>query len=684
MNIRPFLRQSPPTPALLLCAGLALAGCNDSGSRADPQGGAPVVPGTPAPTGPENPPPSASAGECTVAGYACAWKDVPLTVIDRSKLLGEQANADLRGGKTVAEVVDWLEQQEPEAVIEHDEGAIRFRLPQGRPVWVVNTGLQPAPLPVTASFAPRALAMKAAAKSAGGVVGPGFASKSALVLAPFRFEDVGTGAPEIAQLLGDTHGYAGAVTYLANDEPDARHAGVAHFDRFAEFDVVYVATYGGTLCASACKGYVAMQRAYDTPTDLINATNPGVELMIFNGDPLLVATDEFFRDAYPHGLDDRFFYFDGNLTANADIVKSLQGANSVFAGWSNVTFGDLSDDVAARMFEDLQTGLSVQEVHARLDQSLGQSVQSTLVTNGRDIRIRDLVIPVDAITGRLIADHQPIEIDGFVGDGQYDNLKMDMSIDGIHPAQEPAGYVVSVRERGTTLKTWDLSEAEKVTDTRYRLEVDVPLGFDAQKDQSLELSFALSLPEGGESVTNLRPVVNDPNQIAQYYTMVTKAMKQSESGYTRMVTTLLWELDPNNSPVAPTVKYVSRGGTMIYESELDIAGCRWVTPPTTVPIPAGESNTNFYIRKGSPPQIEGHAITKGIKVTQTGQCKNGPTDPMTVTLGGIYLHLVDPVPLQRLEGDPPGGFSGVSNDGAQYPFVYEYSFTPGDGSGQAP
>ncbi len=502
--------------------------------------------------------------DCVFEGYPCAWKEVARPLIERSAELGAAVEARLSNGQTTAQAVAWLRQQEPQVVLQHDDIVIRFRIPGARPVWVMTPdgGFDTSEQAPEAQLAPRSMALKAPAepkKQTRSVVATGSESKSALILSPFRFENLSVVGERVKAELLQTRGYAGRVTYKENAVESARNVGVSDFDRFNDHDVIVVDTHGARLCKNLetgepinpCKGLLTAQLVTDKVVDSVEAGNVGVELFYYQGLPRLGLSADFFREMYPQGVTNKLLYISACHSADVDIALALHGTNSVYVGWERRVGVYHANDVARAVFEELAFGWSVSEV---LEVILGKSHtkdylrNSELLTNGRDIRVRELPDAIDGYSQKPLTNGGPIEVTGTPGDGQADSLLLEVLVDGVD-GELLRRYLLQISVDGVARQSLDLTSAEQVDDHgRWRVMVEVPLGKDVQPGQTLTLRFDVSLPERGLSTWTVQPVVRDLSALPSGWFMEVTAESAGLFSQSLKTSHVEWRLKPNQDP----------------------------------------------------------------------------------------------------------------------------------------
>lgn len=656
--------------AAALAALLALSACGGG----DPPGGAGA--GTPAPGQPA----PASALECERLAYPCDWAQVGAAVRAESNRLGGALAARLDAGGDTDAAAAWLKTQAELAEIQHDERAIRFRLPGGRGVWVLaDEGRPLAPPGVAATAAARRSALAAAAprKQAQGVIRAGATQRKALVLSPFRWQHETFAVDHVVSRLQAIDGYD--VTLRQNSSEDERTVWIDDYAGFADYDVVHLSTHGAQLCRDRATGQridpcrigIDVGVTVQPADDIAAAGRPGVELFVTRkGARHLAVTPDFFRAAYPQGLNQKLVFIDACLGGDPTLMASMGGSTGVTLGFSNVVYAEFAQGVGDALYERLGRGLSVQEAMARLGESLAQEDGTRLVSNRRDIRLRDLLRVRDLTGGEMLADGGAVAALSRPGDGQPDRLRLALHVDALTP-QRLDGVALRVSRDGQTLAQLALAGSAVVDgEDRLRFEFELPLGTDTQPGETLALRFALSLPEGGHTVLDVAPKVQDPSALPREWQMTSTTVAHGIGSTTTKIANLVWELEPDDDPTRRYRYYRVKSGTLTVGFVGDLNNCRtqW---ETTLTIPTGASNHSLKFDTVAG-LFDGFANAAGQTVQATGVCADGSTLPVTTRAGGVYL-MADDVPIA---GGGTAAFSGAYNSGAQLPTVIEYSFTP--------
>ena len=135
------------------------------------------------------------------------------------------------------------------------------------------------------------------------VVGNSVEQKRALVLSPFKyfFKGFDDGAP-VAQLLENTRGYGGNVTYLENATKTAATVGIEQFAGWENYDVIHVTGHGAQVCdVNRCVATILTGDIYSNADDLLQLTELGLNTAHVRGteDKFLALSPDYFKKQYP-------------------------------------------------------------------------------------------------------------------------------------------------------------------------------------------------------------------------------------------------------------------------------------------------------------------------------------------------------------------------------------------------
>jgi hypothetical protein len=516
-----------------------------------------------------------------------------------------------------------------------------------------------------------------AAGESPGVIRAGARKRKALVLSPFRWQHETFAVDHVVSRLQAIEGYE--VTLLENRSEDERTVWVDEYTRFADYDVVHLSTHGAELCRDRatgrridpCRIGIDIGVTVQPADDIAAAGRPGVELFVTRkGRRHLAATPDFFRAAYPEGLDERLVFIDACLGGDPALMASMGGSTGVTLGFSNVVYAEFAQGVGDALYELLGRGLSVQEAMARMGTSLAQEDGTRLVSNGRDLRIRDLLSASDLASGQALADGTGVTALSRPGDGEPDRLRLALHVDGLAP-ERLDGVALRVSRDGNLLAELPLAgRAFADGEDRLRAEIELALGTDTGPGETLALRLELTLPEGGRTVMEVAPTVKDPSDLPREWLMTSTTVVQGIGSTTTKVAQVVWELEPGDDPSRRYRYYRVKSGTLGVSFTGDLNNCRTIWE-TAFAIPAGASNHSLKFDTVAG-LFDGFANTPGQKVQATAVCSDGSTLPVTTTAGGVYLY-ADDVPIA---GGGTSAFSGGYNDGAKLPTVIQYSFTP--------
>ncbi len=285
-------------------------------------------------SGPDEPKEVAESAEleCVTYSYPCTWIEVDPAVLERTQTVADEAFTRLERGEGTDRTAVWLESLSDIGHVLSDSLMIRFRVREGRPVWVgtpraAELGMRGAGAPH-----PPVLQQGSARADPVGPQAPGVRpEKSVLFLDPYRWEfytdvlhglvpvndDASFSLPRIFRGARDYNCTPGkpcacpggtCFHYVGNDWSGRcdltlpscgidQNVTLEHFKSWAQYDVIHVASHGSALCDKNgfCGGGIAsgrlvrgdfkawseaLQRAGQRPPGADWLTEPGIELVL--------------------------------------------------------------------------------------------------------------------------------------------------------------------------------------------------------------------------------------------------------------------------------------------------------------------------------------------------------------------------------------------------------------------
>jgi hypothetical protein len=600
--------------------------------------------------------------DCEIGGYPCAWTEVPPEVMRRSAELADQAGAVLDGGASTADAAAVLKQGSP-VELQYDQRVIRFRLAGGRPMWLGRPddgGAASAPIAMptsdvvaaAAALPPRSVVAPGHPRS---VVAPGEDPKSAYLLEPFAWQPLFAGkTASLVEILSQTRGYEGSVTYLANASKESATVAVAQFARFAGHNVVYVATHGSTICEdletgqeTPCRSIIAAHAVSSPLTAMAESGEKGVEFLRYEDKTYwLVLSADFFRHHYPGGLKDALVVFDGCKTAGSDLSEALEGWNTNYAGWNAGVTAQGSAQVMGSLFARLAQGRAIHEVYESMAadgetrDKWGLS-NAELLIGEENIRIRELPRVIDAFTGDTLTDSSKIEIDGYTDDDKPDSLLFVTEVEGV-PAGQAEQYRVHFLIDGAEFANESLVDfAARTGDYRWTGSEEFALGYDVSKGQRIEIKVYVDLPEGGMSEFAATPTVVEkkwsPGRIWQG-----TFSKVIDLGFAKTFLDVqaTFERDPDEPADTRYPTYLLKSGTMTWQlADGGDDDCIWMAPSMTTQLGPSDTDQFTFDMAAQPIQYRGIADTPGPRVELTVSCAEGSDPPATtIEAGGVWFN----------------------------------------------
>lgn len=461
--------------------------------------------------------------DCLRGGYPCTLGEVPEAVMAASLNALEDgyealATGDIAGARAV------LEERADLAEIHSDDYAIRFRLEGGAPVWLLDVrGLTPDDAAGAAEG--QEFSEWTTAKSVVGEDSNGDGKvdnrdvKRALVMAPYRWQfQPWDESPLLAEILGELEAYEGNVRYVENETSVAQNVTLDDWMSWGDYDAVLVSTHGMRVRTS--DGYLVVISSgvefdlsqYDTnrggvvPLGKVDESQGMSNLVVEYG----LAAD-FFRVAYPDGLDDALVSFSACETGGggaSELADALSGEDFVMMGWTETVPSDVAFTALGGFVGSLRLGIRAEEALDQIrEQGLDRGVNSAgdlavftrFAPDGGDQRLIEVPSILDR-TGRPMTDGENLtaSLDGIPGDGAPDRLVLEVRLDGVEEGTED-DYSVRYRlDEQDARGSYSLADATRLDESAVSVKHDVDLGRDAPTEPA-ELEAIADLPEGSES-----------------------------------------------------------------------------------------------------------------------------------------------------------------------------------------
>jgi hypothetical protein len=676
---------------------LTLAACGSDGSG--PHASATSTPAGESPNGGSTTDSSSESTllECVRDNYPCSFNEVALPIIERSLALSDEVAQRLSDGVAIDQVAAFLSSQSDIADVTVDGPVLGFRLTGGRPMIVDMTGdqdLLPVPAPANAvtptqkaAIAQKLRTVRTAMSTK--ITGNNKAQRRALVLSPFRYEDdFGSAGESIAAALDGVRGYTGNVTYLATTSESDPQVTVDTLTHLQDYDVIHIDTHGGTLCKKDGGGVNAekakcsdgltdflVQRFHGTAQDLQSITHPGVIHYRGASHQSIAVVADFFRHYYPQGLNDKLVILAACNTFRTDMASAIAGNTGVFVAWDGYTDYTLVKNTGLSLVDSLGLGLTVGEAFARIPpfspgtpDAVG-TLHYTPRQVGGDLRIRDLITVRDNLTGELVSDVSGIEVMELPEDDRNDTLNLEFTVDGITPEQL-ANFRLNLVVDNLPIGELQLQQgAVQVGDFSYRVSTPVPLPFDVQELQALNLDFWIPLPDMGQDHFTASPRVNDGEEpeVGRVWMLGSRLTESHHDSSTTITANVEFQIDPNDNPAsAYHTFYVSSGNVRIQRDYEDAQNCAFHLDHT-VNLPADASNNYLSFEVTSTHMmVSGFGRIPNEYVQVIGSCGSA----MTVNVGGVYFLGEQTI----VTGDSA---QGTYNDGGNNPTVIDWTLHKG-------
>jgi hypothetical protein len=650
-----FLRNG----GLVLLLISTLIGCRGDGEKvANTGNSAPSIPmpappaSAPATPMPDEPAPIPVALECGADGFPCSLNEVSPDVLNRGEALADSVIAMLDAGSPIDEALNYLRAQTDVADAAGNEVVLRFRLTGGRDVFIFQPeALAPvvpvddvAPTPVSVART-RDMTIQRV------VVGDSVEQKRALVLSPFKyfFQGFDDGAP-LAQLLENTRGYSGNVTYLENATKTAATVGIEQFSGWENYDVIHVTGHGAQVCdVNRCVATILTGDIYSSADDLLRLTELGLNTAHVRGSErkFLALSPDYFRKQYPAGLNSKLIFFNACQTVSTTssaLSDALLGPNSVFLGWTDIVESHAAKGATLALFQKLSAdGVTAQSAFDSLgDLAInrhtfeGRDIEAALLLGrdaSSDLRIREVVKLERTIGGGELLANATVDAVGEAQDGVVDLVPYQILVEGIPESQQDAA-IVQFTVDGHSSTPQAVTIGERVGDTGWRLTGQIPY-IDVAPEQTVEMLATVQLPEGGTSEHRVSVLLKADDQdepgepegetwIGESVSHLGHDVPFSKL-HEKVVATVTFKQDP--STIGARYKYLnSVGGTLTWSRSGSVPTafdglCAYSAGPLEIAIPDGDGGI-IIDTATTPHTYSMSGLTRGPLVRVAENCGN--------------------------------------------------------------
>ncbi len=557
---------------------------------------------------------------CETAEIPCAWSEVPIEIITATLDRSDEALMRLEDGASVADVAAWLAGQDDVAEVQSDDASLRFRLEGGRGAWIAGPDAPTGPVPggETAQLQGDA---EAFASAPGAVaiephhVTGDAPEKRALVLSPFLFQ-FGTGddGPVVRDILETARGYEDGVEFdFAETETDA--IPLERLRSWTEYEVVHVSTHGQRICDDGvCLGGIdvglldafvpAGATSAEETIKSLEAVGLEIRTAKTTGDRYVRAAADFFRKAYPTGLDDTIVFLNACQTQDAmdvdvDIVDALRrGGRTVVLGWSDVVY--VSDATAAA--QAFYTNLAERGYTARVAWEKLGSLRTGAPSpqgdgtapvlgiegpvDGTDLRIREVVTVLHPTTGEALTSTDRVGAVGVAGDGQADAAPFRVLVEGVL-AEDAGDVTVHATVDGVAAPPISLSDGTKNDDDAWVVQGTVQLPYDLTSDREVVWTATATLHDGGESAHEATATLAGAEPLLGSTWELTARHTTHWIGYATpwyATATILLTFEPGQDPQDPQPDYAIAGGTITWDYSHASDNCTRSAPAVTFDV----------------------------------------------------------------------------------------------------
>lgn len=501
---------------------------------------------------------NAGSFNCESGSFPCTFGEVDEETLKQSLGLGRKGKNKLKDGQSPTEVLEWLAANGSLAAGRANAKAVVFRLEGGRPIVLTVDGV----FDQTADQ--RSQGLTPPEDSQNRQEQTYNTNKSPLDVVHTGEDRVPKKAKVVAPIAGDLPGYDldGTVIdrlrstrgYETIDVQKNDDVTVGSFGDWTNYDLVHVYAHGvqecksgqNASCFTVIKSGIELTNLQGADkSDLVdrlkNRYSPhhglALDIDTDNNGNLKHAeiglTTDFFRNAYPSGLDDTVVYADACQTQKGDeFAPAVVGQDGTYFGWTETACTGSANATAAKMYEFFKDGLSTKQAREKVDEldnnsnNIGSEDDIPRQCNppatleryggGDPLYVREIVSfrnpgsPDNRLRDK--GTYPSLLAEGSKpGDGQEDEIKYALRIEGV-PEDGIDGYsgkmwVNKGTDHTTVTKDLDLGEAQQQMDERtYRLEGKIDLGGDVRNRTPMSLEVRLDLPDSGKSVHRVEQI----------------------------------------------------------------------------------------------------------------------------------------------------------------------------------
>jgi hypothetical protein len=585
--------------------------------------------------------------DCEEQEYPCTLDEVSPEVLADSDRIAEGATDMIEAGSSFADAHAWIAAQTGVVEIRSHETAIRFRLSEGRPTWIMSAESLAPFVPKSAAATASAAARTDVAGRAPVVVGKDPDEKHALFLSPFAWSFL----PEflenrpLAVTLENARGYAGNVTNLENVTAEDNTVTVDSFRGWTNYDLVHVVSHGTYICDDTdCRGILIVneRKAPSEPDparslqgEVVRLTIPE-KLAALERDYIAIGAD-FFRAQYPSGVGNAIVFLNACRLYSAsvtDLAEAIQGTSASVIGWSESVPEDDAFNAAVALYDHLVEGVSLETAVdligdlAQPPDVLGLILGVTTQPTGADHRLREIGWLEHPETQASLENEDVVTIPGKVGDGLPDAVPFLVRVDGVD--QEPDQFVVHVTIDGVEAPAKQLSAGTQIGEREWRVAGSVGVGRDLEKGEVLSVRAWVELPDQGVSET-VRSITVDGDEVtdpwaSEYWMGQTTAVLDSPLfGATIVEVTAQVRFDPTGpaDPYTGIQHFELTQGTLAWSTSgsVSVSGedCTYGYGPVEYPLPPGSGYVDIN-RDASPPTYRGYGEFSGPTIEISTSC----------------------------------------------------------------
>jgi hypothetical protein len=464
--------------------GLGMLACRsgDEGPKA----------GEPDPTTPD---PTVAGAECGGADYPCSIAEMDPAVAAQLDALAAEAGEALRAGASGNDLLEGLLRDQGAIEGAAADDSLWFRLPGSVPAWVLG------------AEAAREDQVEGARNAAlwSVVGGAGNPLKAARVVSPFAWDfQTYDDSVWLADVVRSVPDYGYIDEHINQDAAAASWSATDAFSQLNLDDLIHVATHGDTLCdGGICRTVLGTGAVSSTA----NPSLPEVAFYVRETRYVGMVSSVLLADVEPGTV-----LFLNGCKSYQDSLATKLGPDGALLGWDNYVTNQAAKLTGEAFYVGtMDQGRRVGDVYANLER-LGFTTSSRFnketgatepvrfksshTLPGTGPRLRDIVELRDP-SGKRLVDGSVLNVTTEQGDGEPDELELDLRVFGLEPNELNREVRIRLDEVDTAVMP--VATGAAVSTYVRDLSDEITLPIDTEPDRDYVLEAIIPLPEGGES-----------------------------------------------------------------------------------------------------------------------------------------------------------------------------------------